>query len=1175
MGKEEFREETGFPATTVPCFSTSSERVELKRPEIGSTASIGSMPSSAPSQLPSMSPEVFLGMVHRLMEEQQQRHAQQQSMLTQLYQDLCRSVGGLRDEVRHIGISLEKLQKSGVTPPVFPLQTSHTITSSKGREEADSQHHHSTDVPPTTLHTPRSLSPSSFSKTLAAGAVTPEGMHAACTRGAPGDHDIWVQPMKGEAEGEKGSDAKTTQRRGPGSGVEARKTEKAEEEEEEIQALPNVGPRTPQRCPHLPSVDGSRKSTMMSAHSSAPFDTPVGRRLPDGMRGGDHHEATASEEKDRLHTPLFSRLQEETEEGGKEVQMLLMQTPTAQVGTQEWVAVEEEDELGRSILEEMSRELERDASSRSSHYTTHPSHGPSHTSGLLSYTPNLWPHPSPPSHTTEDSSTHKAVRGSRRSSRSRSTSNVNRQGGGTAKPTVGTTPTAATPAEKGQGGMGNATAAPRAAAEGAAGDLPQTSPFSSDALSSLKQQIQEASAHYDDIFEKIASSPLPAGLVPLGGIGSGGVGSRASPLSSSASLHSAPGGAGGGVPSLWLEGASTSPSLSTAAAAGAAASRGGSGSGGGLSLMASGSHTSALQHTPIPTGRSAAAMTTPSQPLPSSPTRHTTSTSLHTGNPFGIPSSAALQQLHGSHGSNFIINSTTNSFISLDPGMGNAAGTEMSPAVLGTRPMMMRSMPGDGGTLSPSFHSGTGGSLIGGGTNTSTSSGSVTGAHQRKNSTSGIGMLSTEVSGITAEEINAMELLQNLSELPCTNGVTVTYQNGRPRVHAQPHHSSSAPRPLSSSQDSKPTDSSSTKHPSQSSSASTVSSVSHGKHASPTTTADTMHAGAGRLQNARRDSGGRMGATEEENAAGGPRGVSDSYASSAAPVTRAFEWDEASASTEQASAMDEPEHFGLQRHQPYHVLVEFKRHRTTQFESDTYVAPGKFVLVGADRGEDLGLVICTWCEDMTFPSSQPSPLPLSSSSHSPFSVGGGSSAVHPAFAHPSHPLTTIPFLDNDAASLPLAASMYAVGSGGNSGMNANTSHNMSNSSMNTSTSMIGAASFPLHALKGLRLHGAKLPASLRASHGTVLRLASNAEVSQLYMVQAELERRAMDVCQQRVLERKVPMVLVYAEYQYDLKKLTFFYEAQQRTDFRELVRDLYKSFRARIWMEPVVDSGSV
>lgn len=1248
MEKEDLRDEAGFPASALPCFSTNSDRGEVKSQEVGSTASLSSAPASVPPPTPGLSPEVFLSMVHRMMEEQQQRHAEQQTVLTELYRELRQSVGGLRNEVQQIGVSLERLQRGKQASHGLHHHPSKTTTSSgevrmeeedeeeEGREAGGKpppHHPHGSEVPPATLRTPRPESPPSFSKTMA-GVTPSEGTHPGIS-GAPHDaHTLGDKPMKKGIEGEMGSAAMTTPDGHPGSGVEVEtpqttKKRPAEVEEEDIRSLSNVGPITPQRRPHLPSAAESGNSTLVSTHSSVPFDTPVGRRMPAGMRGVDHEEEVEnwrgrpsgggeSGVVGPRPPPPFTPLQRGTEE--KEDPMQLMKTPTAKVGTQHRAAAaaeegEEEEELGRSILEEMSRELERDGHSHSSLFGSHSS-----PSTLPSYTPN-----EPTHHHTQNGSsgTSPASRNAEHSLHLATTHTSVSSGGSSGgsggamggKPTPATTSTPASTAERGRGGTGgkagftespssttaggsagaggNASAArgvQRGSGGGGSGNNAEVGThhpptYTPNALSALEHQIQEASAHYNEIFEKIAASPLSAGWMPTGGggggveNGSGGAGSRASPTGFSSSSHSPPGVAGGGggaVPSLWLEVASASPFLSGATPT---PNRGN----GPVSHTGSGgSHTSALLHTPTPTGRSATAMTTPSQGPPlSSPTPYA-NTSLHTMNQFGYSSSASQQQqpsppqqLLGNHASNFMINSTTNSFVSLDPGTANASGIDMSSNMLGTRAMRMRSIHGDGGNLSPSYHSGTGGSMIGGGTNTSTSSGSVVGAMpQRKNSTSGIGMLSTDVSGMSAEEMSAMEMVQGLLELPCTNGISVTYMDDRPRVHAQAHSSTAPPPRRSPSQSSKPTTgTSSTQHPSESSSASTASSSMQGKKLSP-----TAHADGGM-----RGGPGRNGATEDGDAAGESRGISDSYASSAAPMTCVFAADRASpstASTEDVSIMDEPENFGLPRHQPYHVLVEFKRHRTVQYESDAYVAPGKFVLVAADRGEDLGLVICTWYDDMScttpFPPSQPSPFPLSSSSsHSPFSSGVGSSALQPPFGLSTHPMTTMSPVDSDPANMLHGSPVHAVGSGANtSTMGVNVSHTMSNSSMNTSTSMMAAAPFPLHAIKGLRLHGAKLPNALRVSHGSVLRLANHSEISQLYMVQAELERRAMDVCQQRVLERKVPMVLVYAEYQYDCKKLTFFYEAQQRTDFRELVRDLYKSFRARIWMEPVEDSAN-
>ena len=47
------------------------------------------------------------------------------------------------------------------------------------------------------------------------------------------------------------------------------------------------------------------------------------------------------------------------------------------------------------------------------------------------------------------------------------------------------------------------------------------------------------------------------------------------------------------------------------------------------------------------------------------------------------------------------------------------------------------------------------------------------------------------------------------------------------------------------------------------------------------------------------------------------------------------------------------------------------------------------------------------------------------------------------------------------------------------------------------------------------------------------------------------------------------MNVVDAEYQFDRHKLTFFFEASCRVDFRELVRDLFSIYKTRIWMQQI------
>ena len=53
------------------------------------------------------------------------------------------------------------------------------------------------------------------------------------------------------------------------------------------------------------------------------------------------------------------------------------------------------------------------------------------------------------------------------------------------------------------------------------------------------------------------------------------------------------------------------------------------------------------------------------------------------------------------------------------------------------------------------------------------------------------------------------------------------------------------------------------------------------------------------------------------------------------------------------------------------------------------------------------------------------------------------------------------------------------------------------------------------------------------------------------------------------------MNVVDAEYQFDRHKLTFFFEAEGRVDFRELVRDLFSMYKTRIWMQQLDKNASV
>lgn len=80
---------------------------------------------------------------------------------------------------------------------------------------------------------------------------------------------------------------------------------------------------------------------------------------------------------------------------------------------------------------------------------------------------------------------------------------------------------------------------------------------------------------------------------------------------------------------------------------------------------------------------------------------------------------------------------------------------------------------------------------------------------------------------------------------------------------------------------------------------------------------------------------------------------------------------------------------------------------------------------------------------------------------------------------------------------------------------------------------------------------------------TVVRRASHHDDTTYKQIQID-EDRAKDVCKEKIGERELPMKLVECEYSFDRKKIIFYFTADERVDFRELVRDLAREFKARI-----------
>ena len=65
------------------------------------------------------------------------------------------------------------------------------------------------------------------------------------------------------------------------------------------------------------------------------------------------------------------------------------------------------------------------------------------------------------------------------------------------------------------------------------------------------------------------------------------------------------------------------------------------------------------------------------------------------------------------------------------------------------------------------------------------------------------------------------------------------------------------------------------------------------------------------------------------------------------------------------------------------------------------------------------------------------------------------------------------------------------------------------------------------------------------------------------------EKRAFEVCQQKIAEHGLDMQLVNAEVAFDGSKILFYFTADERVDFRELVKNLASVFRTRIELRQI------
>ncbi|HMJ59387.1 MAG TPA: regulatory iron-sulfur-containing complex subunit RicT [Gemmatimonadales bacterium] len=101
-----------------------------------------------------------------------------------------------------------------------------------------------------------------------------------------------------------------------------------------------------------------------------------------------------------------------------------------------------------------------------------------------------------------------------------------------------------------------------------------------------------------------------------------------------------------------------------------------------------------------------------------------------------------------------------------------------------------------------------------------------------------------------------------------------------------------------------------------------------------------------------------------------------------------------------------------------------------------------------------------------------------------------------------------------------------------------------------------------------RCNGCSLSEAPATVESRVVRRATDADLR----VESELRRTEDDVrrkVRDRVRDHSLPMKVSDAEWQWDRRKLTIYFTAEQRVDFRALVRDLAGVFRTRIELRQI------
>ena len=84
----------------------------------------------------------------------------------------------------------------------------------------------------------------------------------------------------------------------------------------------------------------------------------------------------------------------------------------------------------------------------------------------------------------------------------------------------------------------------------------------------------------------------------------------------------------------------------------------------------------------------------------------------------------------------------------------------------------------------------------------------------------------------------------------------------------------------------------------------------------------------------------------------------------------------------------------------------------------------------------------------------------------------------------------------------------------------------------------------------------------------IIRIATE-EDTKIYKENKEKAKETFELCLEKIKEHNLTMYLIDCEYTFDINKLIFYFTAEGRIDFRELVKDLAAIFKTRIELRQI------